>query len=167
MRLPLALLFLLAACPSKDRLDTQAFYGITFQVPAGSSLANTGNRLPGPEPVTNPGDPPPPPPYIHPGVSVNEIGVEIWKDPSPSSVEGMTAALSASKQFVKVEAQATRPDGYDFTYSWKQDDGVVAQIFTRYYQFGPQEYYSCKYYSTFSKLTEAERVCRSIRRKKA
>jgi hypothetical protein len=158
------LTWLLFACSSKPARDKHEFYGITFTVPAGATLANTGNSLPGPEPEVKPGDPPPPPPYIHPGQSVNGVGVEVWKDPNPTTIAGMKVALAAQKQFVKVDEEVTRPDGYDFTYSWRADDGRVSQVITRYYQFGDEQY-SCKYYSSFSKLDEAERVCRSIRKK--
>ena len=160
------LLACLLGCPSEPRRDKHEFYGITYTVPAGSSLANTGNSLPGPEPEPEPLKPgeepkPVPPPYIHPGVSVNEVGVEIWKDPSATTLEGMKFSLTPH-DVLKIDAAIARADGWDLTYTWKGDDGTTSQIVTRYYQFGDEQY-SCKYYSTFSKMAEAERTCRSIR----
>jgi len=161
----------LVACTSKPKVQTEEFYGITFTVPLGSSLANTGNSLPGPEPEPDPVGPgeepkPVPPPYIHPGVSVNELGAEIWKDPGPSTLAAMQQWLKARPEIISVDEALARPDGYDLTYTWKNTtDGSIAKIFTRYFQFSDEQY-TCKYYSTSPKVAESEKVCRSIRKKR-
>ena len=169
MRMRIYAALAIAACSHAPASDSHEFYGIRYEVPAGSTLASTGNSLPGPEPQEEPprpGEPskPRPPPYIHPGVSVNGLGVEIWKDPDPTTLDAMQASLKQQPQVVRIDEASPRANGWDLTYTWRGEDGTQSKIFTRYYQLAGEQY-SCKYYESYAKLAAAEAVCRSIVKK--
>ncbi len=148
-------------------VETHDFYRIRFAAPVGSNLANSGNSLPGPEQVTQPGEPPPPPPVIRPGVAIimpntNRYHVGIVKEPEPSSLAGWRAGFQALPQTVSVAPGKQTPTGWESMYTWKADDGTLTNIFVHYLQLAGEQY-QCTYDDRNSKqLVEAEAICRSM-----